>query len=251
MHPAWWTIALQTLNFAILVWLLHRFLYKPVLAVIDERKAEVRRQFEAAGAADEKAKAQLAALASERAGIAAEYEAALKAAADEAQAMAETLRAQAQHDAATLLDAGRRTLADERAAAFDEARLLALDLGTGFARKLLADIPLEARAEAWIGQIEAYLKGLPAATREALSRQLGEGAALTVVSASALPEAAQDGWRERLRRALAVGAPIAFAIDPDLIAGAELHFPDSILRFSWQSELAAARAGMTADAQPR
>jgi F-type H+-transporting ATPase subunit b len=36
-----WTIALQTVNFAILVWLLHRFLYRPVLRVIDARKAEV------------------------------------------------------------------------------------------------------------------------------------------------------------------------------------------------------------------
>ena len=47
MHLDWWTIGLQTVNFAILVWLLHRFLYKPVLAMIDARKAEVRRQFDA------------------------------------------------------------------------------------------------------------------------------------------------------------------------------------------------------------
>ena len=41
MHLDWWTIALQTINFAILVWLLHRFLYKPVLRMIDARKAEI------------------------------------------------------------------------------------------------------------------------------------------------------------------------------------------------------------------
>src|SRR5215471_6750937 len=48
MHLDWWTIGLQTINFGILVWLLHRFLYKPVLTMIDARKAEVGRQFDAA-----------------------------------------------------------------------------------------------------------------------------------------------------------------------------------------------------------
>ena len=40
MHFDWWTLALQTINFAILAWLLHRFLYKRVLRVIDARRAE-------------------------------------------------------------------------------------------------------------------------------------------------------------------------------------------------------------------
>ena len=46
MHLDWWTIGLQTVNFAVLVWLLHRFLYKPVLGVIDARKAELQRQYD-------------------------------------------------------------------------------------------------------------------------------------------------------------------------------------------------------------
>ena len=34
MRFDWWTLALQTVNFAVLVWLLHRFLYRPVLRMI-------------------------------------------------------------------------------------------------------------------------------------------------------------------------------------------------------------------------
>src|SRR3546814_21092072 len=41
MHFDWWTLALQTVNFAIPVWLLQRFLYKPVLRLIDSPRAEV------------------------------------------------------------------------------------------------------------------------------------------------------------------------------------------------------------------
>lgn len=251
MHPDWWTIALQILNFAILVWLLHRFLYKPVLAMIDARKAEVRRQFDAAKDADAKARAALAEIEARRAGIAAEREAAMKQAAAEAQALAETRRAQAERDAAALLDATRKTLATERDAALAEARLLALDLGTGFAQKLLADIPPALRAEAWIERIEAHLKGLPASEREALARQLAAGAELRVVTASALAPEIAAQWQARLRQALGVAGSAAFAADASLIAGADLYFPDTILRFSWRDTLDAARATMEPDDQPR
>src|SRR5690242_10584284 len=126
MHPDWWTIGLQTINFAILVWLLHRFLYKPVLAMIDARKAEIRRQFDAAKEIEEKAKAQLAAVHVEQVGIATERETALKAAASQAQELAEARRTQAERDAQALLDSTRKALASERERALEEARSLAL-----------------------------------------------------------------------------------------------------------------------------
>jgi F-type H+-transporting ATPase subunit b len=44
---------------------------------------------------------------------------------------------------------------------------------------------------------------------------------------------------------------VTFKVDPQLIAGAELHFPTAILRFSWQSALAAARAEIGAHASAR
>jgi F-type H+-transporting ATPase subunit b len=149
MHLDWWTIGLQTINFGILVWLLHRFLYKPVLGIIDARKVEVRRQFDAAKDLEEKAKARIVALDAERAGIAAEREAALKAAAAQAQDMVEARRAQTAHDAQALIDSTRKTLAAEREQVLDEARRLALDLGADFAQRLLAEIPTQYRAEAW------------------------------------------------------------------------------------------------------
>jgi F-type H+-transporting ATPase subunit b len=52
----WFTVAAQALNFLILVWLMRRFLYKPVLHAIDER--EKRIAAELADAARQRAKAQ-------------------------------------------------------------------------------------------------------------------------------------------------------------------------------------------------
>jgi F-type H+-transporting ATPase subunit b len=41
MNFSWWTFALQAANFLILVWLLQRFLFKPVKAIVARRKEEI------------------------------------------------------------------------------------------------------------------------------------------------------------------------------------------------------------------
>jgi F-type H+-transporting ATPase subunit b len=251
MHLDWWTIGLQTVNFAILVWLLHRFLYKPVLRMIDARKAEIDQQYDDAKATEEKANAHLAGIAAQRAGIAAEREAALKEAAMQAQELATTCRAQVKRDAQALLDGARKTLASERQHASEETRRLALDLGAEFAQRLLADVPMRLRAEAWIERIEQYLEALPRPERDALSQQLAQGNLLTVVTAAPLSSPMAETWQDRLRHALGKSIAIAFEVDPQLIAGAELHFPTAVLRFSWQNALAAARSEIGVHADTR
>src|ERR1700722_12062855 len=42
----WFTVAAQAVNFLLLVWLLKRFLYKPVLAAIDEREKRIATQIQ-------------------------------------------------------------------------------------------------------------------------------------------------------------------------------------------------------------
>jgi F-type H+-transporting ATPase subunit b len=231
MHFDWWTLALQTVNFAVLVWLLHRFLYKPVLRMIDARKADVQKQYDEAKATEDKAKASFAAIQAERAGIAAEREAALKAAA-----------AQAQEAAQARLDAARKTLAREREHALAELRQSALDLGAEFAGRLLAEIPAPLRAEAWMERIEQHLEALPKMERDALVGPSPDGRTLTIVTPSSLPTETAETWRNRLRRSLGETTAIAFEADPALVAGAELHFPTAILRFSWRSALDALRS---------
>jgi F-type H+-transporting ATPase subunit b len=44
----WFTVAAQAVNFLLLVWLLKRFLYKPVLAALDEREKSIEAQLKSA-----------------------------------------------------------------------------------------------------------------------------------------------------------------------------------------------------------
>ena len=43
MSFSWWTFGLQAVNFLVLVWLLRRFLFKPVTAMVARRKEEIAR----------------------------------------------------------------------------------------------------------------------------------------------------------------------------------------------------------------
>jgi F-type H+-transporting ATPase subunit b len=247
MHLEWSTFALQTVNFAVLLWLLHRFLYKPVLRMVDRRRAEIDNQYAEAGRAEAQAKDRLKALEAEHAGIAAERTAALKEAAAEADRAGAARRARAEREAAAFLADARKTLAVERRRALVEARQAALDLGAEIAGRLLAEIPVKLRAEAWIERIEQYLAGLAPSERGALLQEFDDRAPLQVVTASKLPAEAEEAWRSRINRQLCHHLSIDFGVDPELVAGAELHLPNAVLRFSWRSTLAAIRAGIEVD----
>jgi len=43
MHIDWFTLVAQILNFAILIWILNRFLYQPVLGIVAERQEAIRK----------------------------------------------------------------------------------------------------------------------------------------------------------------------------------------------------------------
>src|SRR3546814_5264938 len=80
-----WTLALQTVNFAVLVWLLQRFLYRPVLRLLDARRAQDAQRDAAAELARAEAQRELADAKAQREGIDGERRAALQAAAAQAE----------------------------------------------------------------------------------------------------------------------------------------------------------------------
>lgn len=50
MHLNWFTVIAQVINFLILVWLLKRYLYKPILNAVDEREKKITSQLKDAEA---------------------------------------------------------------------------------------------------------------------------------------------------------------------------------------------------------
>ena len=104
----WWTLGIQTVNVAILVWLLQRFFWRPVAAMIEQRRDATRRVMAEAAAAKAQATAALAEIEQTRAGFAKEREAILAAAHVEAETTRAALLAEARQQAASIETAARR-----------------------------------------------------------------------------------------------------------------------------------------------
>jgi len=237
MNFDWSTFLFQTANFAVLVWLLHRFLYRPVLRMVDERRNEIDKSIADVAAQQLKAKKELAALELQHENILRERDAALKDAAEEAEIACKVRIARAERDCTSLAEHARKTLAEERSQALADVTRLAGELGTTIAEHLLAETPLEVRVAFWLDRIARNLAALPAREREELAHEIGDRQPLRVVTPLTLAPAEAERWRNRLATILANDATIRFEADPTLAAGAELHFPNAVLRFSWKGEL--------------
>src|SRR5580704_8990409 len=74
MSIDWWTLSLQTVNIVILIWLLQRFFWRPVAAMIAERRVAAQKALADAEAARDKAKLDLIDINKTRVGFAAERE---------------------------------------------------------------------------------------------------------------------------------------------------------------------------------
>lgn len=235
MHIDWWTLGLQTVNALILIWLLARFLFRPVARIVAERQqASAALMSDAASAkasavaAQAHATVEVTRLAQQRAQLldaAAAEAATLKASLESAaHADADRLRASAQ----TEIDAMRRDAAQADAA---RASQLALDI----AARLLDRLPPQARVAGFIDGLAAALADLPAATRA----QLGAGGdGLRLVAARALSGDELASCRAALAQVLGREVALEASVDPAVIAGLELEAPHAIVRNSFRDDLA-------------
>lgn len=96
----WFTFWAQVLNFLVLVFLLHRFLYEPVTAAIDRREERIRRRQAEAEAERERAERLAETYREERASLEEEREERLRQVEREAEELGEKLEAKAREEAA-------------------------------------------------------------------------------------------------------------------------------------------------------
>lgn len=230
MQIDWWTLGLQTINFLIVIWLLSRFLYRPIRNIVEEREAADKAASDAA--AEKLAKAEeirrtyeekAAQLAENRE----EQDAAFHRRLEEERA--KSLEA-ARTDAAALLDKARAKIDEEQRQALQALKHRIAELASGLARTALAG---PAALDETLAQVGTYLRELPRADLDDLKEDLGSGdAALTLVTPRQLSDAEKEAWRATLANSFGTATAIVFTEAPELLGGAELHFPHAVLRFS-------------------
>ncbi len=158
MQIDWWTLALQAINFVVLVWLLHRFLYRPVRAVIEKRRAFSERAF--AEAAEQKAAAAAAEarLEADRAQMNDERHALIAKVHEEMSAERDKILADARQDADRMVADASKAIGDERRrteeAMRDRLAALAVDLAGTLLRETGAGSIDEAALDRVCRQVE-------------------------------------------------------------------------------------------------
>jgi F-type H+-transporting ATPase subunit b len=236
MKIDFWTLGLQTLNILILLFVLQYFFWKPVAAMIAQRKALAGRTAADRLALQKDAAAADADTARIRAGFAAERIALLASAQAEAGRARDTLLAQAKTDAAALQSAAEARAAVARDAARKSWSDRSTQFGVEIARRLVARLPPEAAQAAFLDWLVQAIAALPATARAALADR---AVSLSVVSAVALTEVAQAQATGRIGAALGYRPQISYATDPALIAGLELHAPHLAVSNSFRADLGA------------
>lgn len=247
MAASYWTIALQAINFLVLVWLLQRFLYRPVLAVIESRRAVSERALAEAAHMAAAAKEARRSLDQERAAMISERDTLLEKAANEAAREREALLEKARGEAQTLETETRRQMERERAdfheAVIAEAAKLAIEI----ARRLLVSSQPSNPIDPFLERVTTTLAAMSVSERD---RLLLSGQRMTLISATPLDEAQRSACATRISTALDRPVSISFAESPDLIAGLELRFPRAIVRHNWRDDLASALKDMTTHERP-
>ncbi len=243
MSLDWSTLAFQTVNVAVLIWLLSRLLWRPLAEAIAARRAETARVMAEAAEAKAAAEALRADLTAEREKIAEERQAALKAAAEAGEAERARILAAAREEAARAEAAAKARIAAERAAAETALYAHAADLAAEMAARLGREMEGPALRAAALDGLAAKLGALPEADRAALAADGG----LTVSTASPLPPEEAEAARARLEGALGAAAPIAFRAEPELVAGVEISGAHLTLSNSWRDGLARMRKEIARD----
>lgn len=244
----WWTLALQTINFLVLVWLLQRFLYKPVADIIAKRREQVDEVLREAEQTKEEAEAarqdyerRVADLDKERQKV---LDEAHRQIVEDRQAAKEEARGEAD----TMIAEARESIEKEKAAALKAMRRQITDLAGDMAAKLLSEAAPRVPNDFFLNAVCEKVGALPKKEQNRLRRALAaDGAAVTVVTAQPLNRTDKAKWRKQLKAALGENAKAAFKSDAGLIAGAEVQLPDAVVRLSWDSELEKIKGSLVQD----
>lgn len=232
----WTTFLLEVLNFFILLWILQRFLYRPVLGVIQARQQRIDAELQDAAARQAEARSARQACEEQLA----EWE--------QTKARA---RAQLEQDVAIererLLQGVNQEVAEARAR--HQAQALhdrqewqrmtehrAIELGGEFVRKLLERVASPALEERLVALLLADLGQLPEAKRGPLRGALSENG-IEVSSAFPLTAAQRQAVTDVLAGLAGQSVEPVFRVDPEVISGLRIHAGSRVLGVNLRDEL--------------
>lgn len=233
----WFTVGAQVLNFVVLVWLLKRFLYKPILAAIDARDKHVANELANADAKHDQAEKEEVEFQHKNEELERERGALLAKATAEAQAEGQRLLATAR-EAADALSAKRKE------ALGTETRNLILTLRRrtqqevfAISRRALTDLAGADLEQQMVAVFADRLRALDDKAKAELAGAASTAEPALVRSALELSQQQKDSIRNTLNETLSADVMLNFETTPDLVGGIELTIKGRKLSWSISSYL--------------
>ena len=232
----WFTVGAQIVNFAVLVWLMKRFLYGPILNAIEKRRQEIASVMAEARADQERARQESDEFRRRNEDFEDRRARLLEEARTEAGEERTRLMDEARRDVEQLRQVQREALREAHERLEGEIARRIREEVFAIARKALADLAgstLEDRA----GEVLCRrLRELDAGTRDRLAAAVADSASALVVRSAFEVSAAT---RQSLTQCLHEWLPgeISFHTEPDLIGGFEILFGEQKLAWNIESHL--------------
>jgi F-type H+-transporting ATPase subunit b len=219
----WFTVSAQAVNFLVLVWLLKRFLYKPIVDAIEERQKRITAQLQEAAAEKKAAEKERDDFQHKNEEFARQRDGLLKNATDEAKVERQRLLDEARKESEALRTRLQEALRNERDSLSREFTSRAQQEVFAIARQALSSLATESLEER---MTEVFIRRL----RELNGEEKGRLASFLqhphrpalVRSAFELPQEQRGAIERAVRETLSEQTQVQFETSPALVSGIEL-----------------------------
>lgn len=223
MKIDWFTVVAQLLNFIILLWLMKRFLFKPILNAIDAREKKIADKLAHAEAKKAEAHELKAEYELKSDNLDAQSASFLKTAQEEGQAEKLRLMEQAREDAEIYAAKRREAILDEEKVVRQALRQKTQDEVLAVTRKVLADLAGASLDERVVEVFTERLSNLSDAEIKTLSSALKTPSdVITVRTAFEISSDLQSTTALAVKKIVGSDSIIKFETSPKLISGIEL-----------------------------
>lgn len=241
----WFTVGAQAINFLILVWLLKRFLYKPILHAIDEREKRIAAELADADAKKAEAQKERDEFQRKNDEFDQQHAALLKKAADEAQAERQRLLEEARRAADAWSAKRQEALRNDAHNLSKEVSRRTQQEVFAIARKALTDLASTSLEERLAEVFCHRLRELDGEDKKRFAEALKTASGTALVrSAFELPAEQREAIQNAMSAAFAAEVRARFETAPDQVCGIELSTNGQKVAWSIRDYLSSLEKGI-------
>lgn len=241
MQIDWITVSAQIINFLVLVWLLKRFLYKPVIGAMERREQRIAERLDQAQQKKKDAEQREQQYREKTGELEQRRESLLEEAREEAEKERDKLLQDARDAAEEKRRKWMRQVEEEKRSFLDQLEQRAADAIQSVAARALGDLGSRELEEAMVSRLLEQLDSIERADAEALA---GEGGGVEVVSAGELESATRSRLTRAIHSHFGKELEVSYGTAPELLCGIAIRSGGRRLGWNLSDYLDALRESM-------